>query len=155
MSYAPSTPVTGGPQTGFTSPTYTIAADLAPSSLGKQYSVTVINGTQAGVTPHSVSAPFTATFYRPPVFKVLGKPNPTTGLLKDFPVNPWKLVCRKAMLPLAGQPLQIGEVNISIKIPAGADIADAPNVKALLSLASGLLWQQAQGIGQTLQDGIV
>lgn len=50
--------LTGAEQTGFTSPTYTTAADNAPDFNAKQVAVTAVGGTQAGVTAHSVSSPF-------------------------------------------------------------------------------------------------
>lgn len=51
MTIALSSPVTGGAQTGFTSPTYTLTADTPPAgSGGKQYAATALGGTQAGVT---------------------------------------------------------------------------------------------------------
>jgi len=61
MTWSPTTPVTGGAQTGFTAPTYTLSVDTAPDINGKQHAVTALGGTQAGVTSHSVSNPFTVT----------------------------------------------------------------------------------------------
>lgn len=155
MTVALTTPITGQAQTGFTSPTYTITADLAPSALGKQYAVTGLGGTQAGVTTHSVSSPFTLTFFRPPTFKTVGKPNPVTGLIRDFPVNSWKFVARKGVTVQSGQPIQIAEASLSMKIPAGADLNDAPNVRALLSALFGAAVQASAGIGDSLVQGTV
>lgn len=155
MAYSPTSPVTGAAQTGFTAPTYTLALDMAPDSNGKQYAVSAIGGTQAGVTLHSVGSPFTANFVKPKSFAVLGKPNPITNVLQSFPKNKWKFIARKGMLPLAGQPIQVGDIRVEINIPAGADTADPSNVRALYSLAAGLLWQQAAGIGDTVNSGIV
>lgn len=59
MAYSPSSPVTGGTQTGLTSPTYTLTADIAPSALGKQHAVTALGGTQTGVRTSSAADPFT------------------------------------------------------------------------------------------------
>lgn len=148
-------PITGQPQTGFTSPTYSHAVDFAPSSLGKQVAVTTAGGTQAGVTVHSPSSPFTLTFYRPPSYAALGKPNPVTGLLSKFPSNTFKLVGRKGVTVLAGQPLQTMEATLVIKVPAGAELADPANVRALLSALFGACVQQSAGVGDTLTSGIV
>lgn len=155
MAYSPTTPVTGGAQTGFTTPTYTIALDMAPDSNGKQHAVSAIGGTQAGVTLHSVGSPFTANFVKPKSFAVLGKPNPMTAVLQSFPKNKWKFIVRKGMLPLVGQPIQVGDIRVEMNIPAGADTADPANVRALFSLAIGLLNQQSAGIGDTVNSGIV
>lgn len=100
MSFAITSPITGAAQTGFTSPTYTVVSDMAPTPQGKQVAVSALGGTQAGVTTHTVSSPFTLNFVRPPVYKTLGKPNPTTGLIKDVPRNTYKFIGRKGVLPL-------------------------------------------------------
>lgn len=155
MAYSPTSPVTGGAQTGFTTPTYTIVADMAPDSNGKQYAVSALGGTQVGVTTHSVGSPFTANLVKPKTFAVLGKPNPATGMLPSYPKNKWKFIVRKGMLPLAGQPMQVGDIRVEMNIPAGADTADPSNVRALFSLAIGLLNQQSAGIGDTVNTGIV
>lgn len=155
MAVSLSTPVTGAAQTGFTAPTYTITADQAPDVNGKQWAVTALGGTQTGVTPHSVAAPFTWTFWKPKTFKVLGKPNPTTGVLPSVPVNVYKAITRKGMLPLAGQPFAIATADFKFAIPSGSDTADAANVRALISMSSGAYSQVASGIGDTLVSGVV
>lgn len=155
MSWTPSSPVTGGAQTGFTSPTYTLTADTAPDVNGKQYAITALGGTQAGVTTHSMASPFTATFVRPKVFRYLGKPNPVTGLLKDVPRNTFKHIVRKGVTPLAGQPYATMQVTVILDVPAGSDTADAANVRAACALAAGLLWQQSSGIGDSLISGVL
>lgn len=155
MSFAPSTPVTGGPQTGFTSPTYTIAADTAPDVNGKQYAVTALGGTQAGVTTHSVSSPFTGTFWKPRSWASLSKPNPITNLLANVPKNVWKLITRKGTTPLAGQPITPMVITTTYSVPAGSDTADPANIRAALSLHFGLEWAQSAGIGDSLITGVM
>ncbi len=155
MSFALTSPITGQAQTGLTSPTYTHVTDSAPDITGKQVAVTALGGTQTGVTAHSMSSPFTLTFFRPKVFRFLGKPNPTTGLIKDVPRNSFKLITRKGVLPLAGQPYQNMQITTIIDLPAGADTADAANVRAALSAHFGALVQQSAGVGDTAVSGIV
>lgn len=155
MAISLSTPVTGAAQTGFTSPTYTLTADNAPDNNGKQWAVTALGGTQAGVTTHGVSSPFTITFTRPKVFRSLGKPNPTTGVVSNVPVNVYKINVRKGVLPLAGQAYQTMLTQVTFGVPAGADVADAPNIRAALSLLAGALNQIASGEGDTLVSGII
>lgn len=146
--------ITGGAQTGFTTPGYTPTADQAPDVNAKQWAMLATTGTQAGVTVHTGSSPFTFTYWKPKVMRVLGKPNPVTGLLPSVPLNVHKINVRKGMLPLAGQPYAIGSVEIAIKIPAGSDTADAANVKALLSCAIGALSQVSSGLGDTVLTGV-
>lgn len=155
MSFALTSPITGQPQTGLTSPTYTHVSDSAPDITGKQVAVTALGGTQTGVTTHSMSSPFTLTFFRPKVFRFLGKPNPVTGLIKDVPRNTFKLITRKGVLPLAGQPFQNMQITTTIDLPAGADTADAANVRAALSAHFGALVQQSAGVGDTTVSGVV
>jgi hypothetical protein len=155
MSFGITSPVTGGPQTGFTTPTYTWVADTSPDSNAKQVAVTALGGTQAGVTAHSVAAPFTTAMWRPKVFQALGKPNPSTGLIANVPNNDYKVITRKGVLPLAGQPYRNAIITTTISVPAGSDIADAANLKAMVSMHTGSLWQVAAGIGDTVLSGIL
>lgn len=151
--FSPTTPVTGAAQTGFISPTYTIVQDQAPDNNAKQFAVTALGGTQAGVTTHSRSSPFTGTLFIPKTYKLLGQPNPVTGRVRDFPRNPYKLIVRKGVTPLAGQPVQPFNITVSMDLPAGADLADPANVRAALSFAFGLAFATATGLGDTLVQG--
>jgi hypothetical protein len=153
MSFSLSTPVTGAAQTGFTSPTYTLAADQAPDVNGKQFVVTAIGGTQPGVTSHSTSSPFTVTAWRPKVAKSLGVANPTTGIIPNIPNNTYKVLVRKGVTPAVGQQVRPMAFTCEMPIPAGADANDAANVRAGLSLLIGVLTQIAASLGDTLVTG--
>lgn len=155
MSYTLTSPLTGLAQTGFVTPAYVHVTDIAPDVTGKQVAITSLTGTQTGVTTHSMSSPFTVTFFRPKVFRFLGKANPVTGLIKDIPRNTFKLITRKGVLPLAGQPFANMLVTTTIDLPAGSDTADAANVRAALSAHFGALSQQSAGIGDTTISGVV
>lgn len=154
MSIAPTSPVTGGAQTGFTSPTYTIVADIAPDNNGLQRAVTALGGTQAGVTTHSVSSPFTVTFTRPKSLKQL----PAIGLngqYNSIPNNNYKVLVRKGVTPALNQPARVMQVGVSIDVPAGADTYDPANIRAAISLAVGYLNQLSAGIGDTVTSGVM
>lgn len=153
MSWSLTSPITGAAQTGFTAPTYTHGADTAPDVNGKQVAISALGGTQTGVTVHSVSSPFTVTIVRPKSFKSLAPVVPGTGLLPSVPKNSWKIIVRKGVTPLAGQPAAVMLVKIEIDVPAGADTADAPNIRAALSAAIGALNQQSAGLGDTMVSG--
>lgn len=156
MSIAVSSPITGGAQTGFTSPTYTVVADTAPANVpGKQVVVTALGGTQVGVTTHTVASPFTINFTRPSNLRVLGNPNPVTGVVTQVPVNTYKTITRKGLTVLAGQPIKVGVITTTIDVPAGSDTADAPNVRAMLSAHNGAVWQQSAGQGDLLINGVL
>lgn len=156
MSIAVTSPITGQPQTGFTSPTYTVVTDTAPAgNPGKQVAVTALGGTQVGVTVHSVASPFTINFTRPSTLKVLGSPNPVTGVITQIPSNTYKLICRKGVTPLAGQAIKVMNITLTADVPAGSDTADAPNIRGALSAAFGALVQQSSGFGDLTINGVL
>lgn len=153
MAFPLVSPVTGGLQTGFAAPTYSIAADSPPANNCKQFFVFGLGGTQAGVTVHSATNPFTVAMWKPLNFKTLTSVNPITGLLQKVPVNTYKVVVRKGVTPLAGQPVQVMTITCHIDVPAGADTADAQNVRAAMSVLIGSMNQMSSGVGDTLIYG--
>lgn len=150
MAFNPSSPVTGAAQTGLTSPTYTLSVDVAPDVNGKQFAVTASGGTQTGVTLHSMASPFTVTYTRVKSVRSVPAPNPTTGQIGNAPMNVSKFIVRKGVTPLAGQAAQVASVKMEISVPAGSDVADPQNLRAMLSAAIGVLQQQSAGIGDTV-----
>jgi len=155
MSFAPSTPVTGAAVTAFTSPTYTITADVAPSINGKQYAVTALGGTQANVDVNSVSKPFTISFFRPVVLRTLPQANPVTGIIKNVPMNTYKLITRKGAQPAASQVNMTARITTTIEVPAGTDTYEPEEIKAMISAHFGTGWAQASGIADTVTTGVL
>jgi len=155
MSIALTSPVTGSAQTGLTSPTYTVVADTAPGSNGKQYAVTALGGTQTGVRAHSASDPFTVTFERPVNVRQAPIPNPVTGVIGNVPRNQYKYRVRKGVIPVSGQNPQVMLHTGIFDVPAGADLNDSANVRAGLSLYIGALTQQSAGWGDTLNSAVL
>jgi hypothetical protein len=155
MTFSLTTPVTGAAQTGLTSPTYTVVADTPPDATAKQYAVTALGGTQTGVTASSVSSPFTTAMFRPKNYQYLGKPNPVTGLIARVPRNVYKVITRKGVTPLAGQPIAPMLITTVIEVPAGSDLADNANVRAALSMHFGSVAQATSGIGDTVVQGVL
>jgi len=155
MAFAPSSPVTGAAITGLTSPTYTLLLDNPPSPQGKQYYVSALGGTQTGVVAHSASRPFTLSAFRPANLQGLPAVNPVTGALPRVPVNVYKWITRKSVIPLAGQPGRVMVVTTTAEVPAGADTADAVEVAACMSLHAGMTWAAAQGMVDTVNTGMV
>lgn len=155
MAFAPTSPITGAPVAGFTSPTYTIVADTAPSINGKQYAVTALGGTQAGVDVNSVSKPFTISFFRPQTLRVLPQANPVTGVIKNIPVNTYKVITRKGAAPASNQSLMVARVTTTIEVPAGTDTYEPEELKALISAHFGVCYAQASGIADTVLTGVL
>lgn len=155
MAFAPTSPVTGSAQTGLTSPTYTIVTDSPPDNNGKQVYVSALGGTQPGVLAHSVAAPFTGSMFRPKTLKVLAPVNPVTGVLRSVPMNTYKAITRKGVLPLAGQSYKTGLIKTELDIPAGSDLADPLSIRAMISFHIGLLTQLSNEIGNTVTTGTI
>jgi hypothetical protein len=147
--------ITGAAQTGFTTPGYTTSPDSAVDTNQKQVAVTALTGTQVGVDVHSVSRPFIISATRPKVFAVLGKPNPTTNLVADVPMNKYRVKATKGVTPLAGQPPRNALFTCELSIPAGSDVADAPNIRAMISAAIGTLSSISAGLGDTTVNGVL
>jgi hypothetical protein len=155
MPFTPSSPVTGGAQTGLTSPTYTLTADNAPAAHGKQYAVTALGGTQTGVEVHSISNPFTITAFKVANPKGLPSPHPVTGVLSNVPKNNFKCVIRKGVEVMSGQPRQIAIFTLNMDIPAGADIQDPESIRAALSLLVGALSGESADMGDLLIQNVL
>jgi hypothetical protein len=102
-----------------------------------------------------MSSPFFVSFWRPKTFKSVGKTNPVTGLLPSVAYNVFKQVVQKGMIPLAGQPVKPSSISTVFSVLAGADTADAANVRAMVSFDVGVRSQTSSGLGDTLVSGLV
>lgn len=146
--------ITGAAVTGLTTPTYTLTADGGTDNEKRQSAVTALGGTQAGVTIHAISSPFTITVTRPRVFKTLGKPN-LNGLISNIGRNTVKKLVRKGVIPLAGQPSQINLIRTDYEVVAGSELADIANIRASVSLNEGWGFANASNIVDVLTTGII
>lgn len=155
MSFAPASPVTGAVVSGLTTPTYTLATDVAPSINGKQYAVTALGGTQTNVDVNSVSKPFSVSFFRPAVLRTLPQANPVTGIVKNVPVNTYKLITRKGAAPSANQTILTARITTVIEVPAGTDTYEPEEIRAMISAHFGVGWEQASGISSTVLTGVI
>jgi hypothetical protein len=155
MSFVPASPVVGAAVTGFTSPTYTIVTDVAPSINGKQYAVSALGGTQVGVDANTVSKPFSVSFFRPSTLRSLPPANPVTGVIKGVPLNTYKLITRKGAVPSANQPSITAKITTIIEVPAGTDTYEPEEIKAMISAHFGVGWAQAAGIADTVVTGVI
>jgi len=155
MALNPSSPITGSAQTGFTSPTYTITSDTPPSVNAKQYAITAVGGTQTGVDVHSVSKPFTISFFRPQQLQTLPQANPTTGIIKNIPNNTYKCITRKGAQPSANQVGLVPRITTTFEIPAGCDTYEPEEIRAMVSAHFGFLYGNSAAIGDTLVNGLL
>lgn len=147
--------ITGAAVPGFTTPTYTPTADVAPAQNAKQWAITGLGGTQTGVDLNSVSKPFTISFFRPAVLKGLPAANPTTGVVKSIPINTYKVITRKGAMPSANQAAQVVKIYTVFEVPAGVDTFEPEDLKAAVSAHIGALNQQSSGLADTLVSGVL
>ncbi len=154
MTWSPDSSTTGGAQTGFTSPTFTLVDDTAPVVNAKQKTCTALGGTQGSATANSASSPFTATFYKPAAAKQLPAANPVTGLRGQIPNNQYKLIIRKGGYAAAGVPVT-AIVRLTIDIPAGMDSYNPDEVRSLASFLVGVLSEESADLGDTLVTGVL
>lgn len=154
MTWSPDSSTTGGAQTGFTSPTYTLVDDTPPVVNAKQKTVSALGGTQDNVSANSISKPFTATFYKPPAVKQLPAANAQTGLRGAIPNNVYKLIVRKGGLAAADVPVT-AIARVEFSIPAGMDSYSPAEIRALVSFLVGLLSEESADLGDTLVTGVL
>jgi len=155
MTIALSTPVTGSAQTGLTSPTYTVVADVPPNAYSKQYAVTALGGTQTGVDVHGASKPFTITFSRPAQIRSAPSVSPVTGVMPNTPRNVYSVKVRKGTVPGVNQNPQVMVLSCDFAVPAGSDLVEPEDIRAAVSLLIGSLTQQSSGLGDTLINALL
>lgn len=159
MAYSPSGVITGTAQTGFTSPTYTVAAAQAPTQLGKQVYVSAVGGTQPNVVAHSGSRRFLANFVVPASWKSQREGNTSgsvgagTGAMIMTGFNTFNLLVLKGCKVDSIGNIRDMRIRVTIDLPVGADAFDAESVRAAQSFAYGLLSNQSAGIGDTTITG--
>lgn len=152
MTMSVTSPVTGGTQTGLTSPTYTLVTGTAPDQNGRQYVVSALGGTQTGVDVSAASRPFSVTAWWPKILRSLSYIS-GSGRSVQVPNNVYKWVTRKGVTVHADLPPAIVVITTTAEIPAGSDTVDAPNVRAAFSLHVGAVNQNSSGFGDTAVSG--
>jgi hypothetical protein len=156
MTWSITSPITGATMSQFTTPTYTVVTDVYPGGVnGKQNAVTALGGTQTGVRAHAVSDPFTITCTRPVSPKALQSPNAVTGKYTSVPKNTYGVLVRKGVNFAANNAPAVAILRMSLDIPAGSDAYDSANIRAMISAGIGALYQQSQGLADTLVNGVI
>jgi len=148
-------PITGGAQTGFTTPGYTLTADKAIDVNSNQAIVSAVTGTQTGVRVHAISDPFTVAVSKPKNPSVLPSPNPVTGKYGNVPFNRTSIIVRKGVNFAANNAPLVAIGRVYLDIPAGGDAFDAANVRALCSALIGQLNGQSAGVGDAAVTGVI
>jgi hypothetical protein len=153
-SFSPDLTTTGAAQTGFTSPTYSLGVDLAPDANSRQWVVTALGGTQADVRTSTAGDPFTSTIRRAP-YKALPAKNPVNGSYGNVPRNRIELLTRKGVKIDTSGVIQVMNIRTIVEIPAGAELNDAPNIRAAVSAHFGLQNEESADFGDSLITGVI
>lgn len=142
--------------TYLSSPTYTVAVDTSPSFNSKQYAVTAIGGTQTTVTVNSLGSPFTMTWFKPTVGKILPPVNGLTLLPGGrIESNTWSFLTRKGVIPYTGMSPALAKIETKISIPAGALDYDTNNVAAMFSAHIGALVNQLDALVTACKNNVI
>jgi hypothetical protein len=144
---------------GFVAAVYNSDLDVAPDPstgisafLSSKNSGTV----PAEVKYHSVSSPFTVTVERPKFLKTLGNLlNAVTGIYGKVPENVYRIRTRKGVMIAANNVPRIMYVETTIRVPAGSDVYDIPNIRAALGVHFGLCHAEANHISPAVLNGTV
>lgn len=151
--FSPDSSTTGATVASYlTNPTYTLAAD-AQDANSKSYAVTALGGTQTNVRAHTAGDPFTASIRRFP-YKAKPAANPVTGAYPNVPMNRKEIFVRKGLKIDSAGTIRVGNVRISIELPAGCETSDAVNVAAMASFSIGLLNEESADLVDTLITGL-
>jgi len=155
MTLLATSPVTGAPATGLTSPTFTLAADKAPTVNASQWVVTALGGTQTNVEASTIGQPFTLAAFKPASFKPLAV-NELGQAVRTSGRDVWKANVRKgvATSTQSGTALtEIMQIDVIFNVPVGAPDADPTSVRAAISLLAGWLWTNSIDIGDAIVTG--
>lgn len=155
MGFSPDLSITGPTTiTGLTNPTYTWVSDFAPDNSSRQWAVSALGGTQTNVRTHTNGDPFTFTIRKSP-YRGLGAKNPVTGAYGTVPKNKIECLTRKGVYIDSAGVVQVVNIRTIAEIPAGAEQADAINIKAAIANHHGVLTEEINDYVDTLITGLI
>jgi hypothetical protein len=146
-------PITGAAQTGFTSPTYTLTADKFPGPNGVQYAVTALGGTQTGASSQTADKPFQVSVERPVSIKT--QQINAAGVTYSPGRNKHRILVRKGMPAVTGQPPLLATMEIILSVPVGAESVSAAEIRAMISAGIGAATQYSAALGDQVVTGVV
>lgn len=140
---------------GFTTPTFTLVADLAPDVNSRQWYVSAKGGTQpSGVRVHSAGDPFTQTIRRVP-YRALPARNLVTGNYPNVPMNRIEFLTRKSVIIDSAGTRRVMNLRTVAEIPAGAEIYDPDNIKASVSAHEGTIGEETADLADSYITGVI
>lgn len=151
--WSPDSSITGSTQTGLTTPTFTLAEDIAPVLNARQFVVTALGGTQTGARSSTAGDPFTVLSRKTP-YKALPAANPVTGSYGNVPLNKVELLFRKGLKIDAAGNIRVGNIRVIAELPAGCESNDAVSIRSLCSFVIGILTEESADYGDSLVAGV-
>lgn len=156
MTVALTSPVTGGAQTGFTTPAWVLTVDTPRNLNSKMWAVTSGTGTITGVDFNSASSPFKIEVSRPVALRAVPPANAITGIIANsIPVNEYRVTVWKGARPAANNVAITAQTVVTMRIPAGTDTYEPEDIRAMISLVVGALNQVSAGLGDTVVSGVL
>lgn len=138
--------VTGASAPSLTTPGFTLASMPSIVDGSAAYAVTALTGTQTGVSPHTLSQPYTVTFYTNLNVRVAGN--------GDIPLNKTRVMARKGVKVDALGTLRQASVEVIVKAPAGSETFDGNSLESLISMTIGSLSQASPTICNSVTKGL-
>ncbi len=153
MTWSPDSSITGATQSAFTTPTYTLASDLAPAPNARQFVVTALGGTQTNVRASSAGDPFTLLTRKGP-YRVLPPKNPSNGSYGNVPLNKVEHLFQKGLKIDSAGVIRTGNLRVILELPAGSQQNDVANIQALICMAFGTLVEESQDFADSAVSGV-
>lgn len=147
--------IAGTAVTGAAAPVFTPIEDSSAGPNFRRWYITTVASANSA-TAHSVSHPFYVELHRPSAFKPQPQFDPTGTRVVNGPVgrNTYKLRVIKGVTPASGL-FGVVLIETLIHVPAGADVNDAANVRAALSVLGGLFIEDPAGLAETPINGLL
>jgi hypothetical protein len=115
--------------------------------------VTSLGGTQTDVRANTAGDPFLVRLRKFP-YRNLPARNPVNGSYGSIPRNKFEMLFVKGVkVDTAGLVVPM-DVRITATTPAGAELNDAANIRALWSFIIGLLTEESADIGDSHISGV-
>jgi len=157
MSLITATNVTASAVPGATSLVFVESADsFAHGKFDLQFKYDSFTGTLSGLVGNTKVTPFTSSLTLPSVYQKAPTQNAITGVYSKPKTNTYKFVHRKAVaVTPGGAQTETAIVRITYELPAGCELHDAPNLKALVGLVGGFHSLHSTDIANLLLTGSV
>lgn len=156
MSLTVTSPITGVALTGLTTPTFTLASDSPPDLNSYRYVITALGGTQTGATAQTgADNPFDLTLQRAPTLRQGPSVDSLNRIIGQPGRNITRISGRKGMRVNSASSQRFpAYIRVEISIPAGAESVDPAEIKSFLSMEFGAMYNNAQGICDTVITGV-